>query len=262
MRRRRQTHKRGRTRPRRMALIDALFEDGQFELPTEGIAVDLGYGDAPTTCVEWAAALKPHFPQLSVIGVEVEPARVEAARTLCHDLEFREGDFELRCCPETVSAIRCMNVLRGYGLDEALAARDLMLSRLTPRGLLIEGTSDTEGHLLGAHFWRATGDGPGVYEGLLLATDFTRGFAPRMFRDVLPRDLRRHVIPGEAIFDVLEHFEGLTAAARVPGANNETVFKQAATQLAEQRSDIVVLASGRSESGSLLWRPERPSPRS
>ena len=44
------------------------------------LAVDLGYGRLPVTTLEFAARLRAVAPDLSVVGLEIEPERVEAAR--------------------------------------------------------------------------------------------------------------------------------------------------------------------------------------
>lgn len=94
-----------------------------------------------------------------------------------------------------------MNVLRGYREEDVEPARLMMREGLVDDGLLIEGSTDTEGHVLVAHLWR------GSRRELLFHTDFSRGFSPWLFRDWLPRDLRRGVKPGTSIHALLSDWD-------------------------------------------------------
>ena len=260
MRRRRHTLNRGRTRKGRIELLDQLFESAFFELPEQGHAVDLGYGDSPVTTLDWATALKSGAHKLKVVGVETDSSRVQTAKDLeAGGVCFYQGSFDLYPLGlDSIAVIRCMNVLRGYPLESVKSAQAAMLKSLIPGGLLLEGSTDTEGHLLTSHIWRRSDNGV-AYEGLLLATDFRRGFSPRMFRDVLPRDLRRHVKPSEPIFEFLEHFETLTNQMR---GNHETLpqlFVAVGRRLEEERTDI--LGGSLLAHGVICWRPEKPSKR-
>ena len=259
MRRRRQTLNRGRTRKGRIELLDRLFEANFFELPEQGHAVDLGYGDSPVTTLDWATALSSGAHRFKVIGVETDASRVRRAvkEFEADGIYFYQGGFDLGLLGlESIAVIRCMNVLRGYPLESVKSAQIAMLKSLVPGGLLLEGSTDTEGHLLTAHLWRRS-EQSATYEGLLMATDFRRGFSPRMFRDVLPRDLRRHVKPGEPVFEFLEHFETLTNEMR---GNHETLlqlFVAAGRRLEAERTDT--LGGTLLAQGVIRWRPENPS---
>ena len=92
-----------------------------------------------------------------------------------------------------------MNVLRAYREDELPPIRAALLAPLAEGGLLLEGSTDTEGHVTAVHLVRAGRSAPA----LLLHTDLARGFSPWLFRDVLPRDLRRSVKPGQPIHTAL-----------------------------------------------------------
>ena len=46
----------------------------------EPLAVDLGYGRLPVTTLELAARLRTIRPDVRVIGLEIDPSRVESAR--------------------------------------------------------------------------------------------------------------------------------------------------------------------------------------
>jgi hypothetical protein len=83
-----------------------------------------------------------------------------------------------------------MNLLRSYPVDEAPAALRALGAGLVEGGLLVEGTCGPAGEVLTAS-WIRRRDGALVREALLLNTDFSGGFAPKMFWPRLPRDLRR-----------------------------------------------------------------------
>jgi hypothetical protein len=74
---------------------------------------------------------------------------------------------------------------------------------LAEGGLLLEGSTDLEGRITACHLLRRRG-GALAREGLLLHTDGTRGYSPWLFRDVLPRDLRREVRPGTPLHACLQ----------------------------------------------------------
>ncbi|MEO1266545.1 MAG: class I SAM-dependent methyltransferase [Myxococcota bacterium] len=174
------------------------------------VFVDLGCGERPWTTVESAARFREVWPGLPVVGVEIHPGRVAAAQAWSDGTRTRfvEGGFELGAVGHRVRLLRAMNVLRQYRPEDVAKAHAQMGARLVEGGLLVEGTCDKHGQTLAAHLMRQRG---GVLrrESLLMTTDFSRGFAPLLFRDVLPRDLRRRVVPGEPIHAL---FEAWTAA--------------------------------------------------
>jgi hypothetical protein len=95
-----------------------------------------------------------------------------------------------------------MNVLRGYREEEVPALHEALGAALIDGGLLLEGSTDTEGHVTVVGLMRKR-SGQLRREALLFHTDFSRGFSPWLFRDWLPRDLRRQVKPATAIHSLL-----------------------------------------------------------
>ena len=114
------------------------------------VVVDLGFGASPITAVELRARLLKVNPSVRVVGVEIERERVERGLALAEPgLDFTHGGFETPL-PKGLPAatiIRAFNVLRQYDESEVAAAWQLMQSRLTTGGLLIEGTCDEIGRL-------------------------------------------------------------------------------------------------------------------
>lgn len=178
---------RPRTRAGRLAALDAwLMHEVPELLDGRGCIVDVGFGLTPVTTEELARAV----PGVRVVGVDRHEAKSET-------VELRVGGFEVVEQLAPVAVVRAMNVLRGYREDEVEPAREVMCRGLVADGLLIEGSTDTEGHVLVAHLRRAS------RRELLFHTDFTRGFSPWLFRDWLPRDLRRSATPGTWIHAAL-----------------------------------------------------------
>jgi hypothetical protein len=114
------------------------------------VVVDLGFGASPITAIELRARLMKVNPSVRVVGVEIERERVERGLAVAEPgLDFTHGGFETPL-PNGVAAatiIRAFNVLRQYSEADVQAAWRLMQSRLTPDGLLIEGTCDEIGRL-------------------------------------------------------------------------------------------------------------------
>ncbi len=182
---------RPRTRSGRLAALDAWLVHSVPELlDGRGCIVDVGYGLTPVTTEELARLV----PGVRVVGVDVHAGESS-------EVELRVGGFETCLELAPVAVVRAMNVLRGYREEDVEPARVAMRKGLVDDGLLIEGSTDTEGHVLVAHLWR------GARRELLFHTDFTRGFSPWLFRDWLPRDLRRGVKPGTSIHAALSGWD-------------------------------------------------------
>jgi hypothetical protein len=145
---------RGTTNPNRLRRIDRYLSQLSYlrTLPNP-LAVDLGYGKTPVTAVELLGRLAKVAPDIRVLGIEIDPARVSEAKSLAHSrLAFEHGGFEVPI-PKVfsdrvdVDLIRALNVLRQYSESEVLSAWSLMQSRLSKDGLIIEGTSDEIGRI-------------------------------------------------------------------------------------------------------------------
>lgn len=191
---------RGKSRPGRLRLLDAWLlaearplltrRDGAF---AGAVTVDLGLGAVPWTTRELVAALRTVDPGAEVIGVDIDPGRVADARKLeaMPGLRFQVGGFDLPRSP-AIRLVRAMNVLRQYDPADVPAAHEALRRAVLPGGLVIEGSTSRGGDTLAAHLlWGPGRPGePPVPDALLFMTDFSVGFAPRMFARCLPRDLR------------------------------------------------------------------------
>lgn len=211
------------------------------------VVVDVGLGDRPDTTLELQAAL----PWLRVIGVDHDPARVAAARALAPGLDARVGGFDLPLGPdEPARVVRCFNVLREYRPEQAAPARRRLAASLLEGGLLVEGSSDATGSVAVALLCRRLAGGLAP-EGLLLATDASRGFAPRMFRDWFPRDLRRFA-PGSPLRRLLDDWTRAFDALRAGGLRDPRALFEASAR-AVPRIDATRAAEGR-----VVWRGPGP----
>ena len=145
---------RGTTNPNRLRRVDRYISSLTFLKETDQpLAVDLGYGRTPVTAVELLSRLRKVAPQIKVLGIEIDPARVAEAKPLEHSLlSFTHGGFEIPIPPEfssrkDVDLIRALNVLRQYSESEVQPAWEKMQSRPSENGLIIEGTSDELGRV-------------------------------------------------------------------------------------------------------------------
>ncbi len=154
-----------------------------------GRALDVGLGTSPDTTVAFARALRARWPEVAVVGLDNVPARVDAARGLAPGVQFVCEDLFAAPTGTGFDVVRAINVLRSFPPATARAGRAQLWARLRPRGWLLEGSTDKGGDC-GA-LYIVPKDAPARESRLLLFCDERRGFAPRMFRGVLPQDLAR-----------------------------------------------------------------------
>ncbi|MEU6380954.1 class I SAM-dependent methyltransferase [Streptomyces sp. NPDC046909] len=202
---------RGTTNPNRLRRMDrwiAAVHGGELRRAADPVAVDLGYGAAPWTAVELLARLRTVAPRARVVGVEIEPARVAAAKPYEREgLEFRHGGFEIPV-PQRPMLIRAANVLRQYDEGEVAEVWGRLCARLAPGGLLVEGTCDEIGR---RHVWVALGaEGPRT---VTFATRLGSLERPSDLAERLPKALIHRNVPGEPVHAFLRDFDRAWAAA-------------------------------------------------
>lgn len=218
--------------------------------------VDAGFGEHPWTTLESAESFRALNPDLPVVGVELELPRVESAQAHADALtSFRQGGFDLPLRPgEGVRLIRAMNLLRGYRPEDVPGIHQKLGGALLEGGLLVEGSTDAPGAVLVAHLLRRVPVGL-VREALLFHTDFSRGFAPVLFRDWLPRDFRRRVKPGEPIHAFFADWTAAWQEAREAGHTEPPeAFRHSVLRLASGVEGLVTDAWLLGH-GYLLWKP-------
>ncbi|MGW2864011.1 class I SAM-dependent methyltransferase [Streptomyces sp. NPDC001205] len=202
---------RGTTNPNRLRRMDRWIADAHgaaLRRAAAPVAVDLGYGAAPWTAVELLQRLRTAAPAISVVGIEIEPARVAAARPYEREgLTFRHGGFEVPLA-EPPMLIRAANVLRQYDEAEVAAVWARLCARLAPGGLLVEGTCDEIGR---RHVWVALDrSGPRT---VTFATRLGSLERPSDLAERLPKALIHRNVPGEPVHAFLRDFDRAWAAA-------------------------------------------------
>ncbi|NEB76963.1 class I SAM-dependent methyltransferase [Streptomyces sp. SID14478] len=202
---------RGTTNPNRLRRMDrwiAAAHGAALRRADDPVAVDLGYGAAPWTAVELLARLRETAPHARVVGIEIEPARVAAAKPYEREgLTFRHGGFELPL-PEPPLLVRAANVLRQYDEEQVPGVWRRLCARLAPDGLLVEGTCDEIGR---RHVWVALGpEGPRT---VTFATRLGSLGTPSDLAERLPKALIHRNVPGEPVHAFLRDFDRAWAAA-------------------------------------------------
>ena len=161
------------------------------------LVVDLGYGASQVTTLELRDRLRAVRPDVRVVGVEIDPARVAAARDLADEtLDFVLGGFELPLPGNGRPVlVRAFNVLRQYAETEVPHAWDTVRERLAPGGLLVDGTCDEVGRRAA---WVAVRreDGP---TSLTLSLRLAGLDAPSDVAERLPKVLIHHNVPGTRV---------------------------------------------------------------
>ena len=148
---------RGTTNPSRLRRVDRWITQAQrsvlraIERP---LLVDLGFGASPVTTVELYRRVRAVVPDAEVVGLEIDPERVAAARRRLAalraagdelaGLSFGVGGFELPVARRP-ALVRAFNVLRQYQEEQAWAAWSRLRAGLAAGGVLVEGTCDEIG---------------------------------------------------------------------------------------------------------------------
>jgi len=269
---------RGKTAPNRLRSADGFLASYDTALITRednlyhrSFYLDLGYGAEPTTTLESARRLRRLNPGLPVLGVEIEPDRVQ--RALPHagkNTFFRLGgfNFPLGTWPdgsaETVRLVRAFNVLRQYGEDEVGPAYESIMKQILPGGLLMDGTSDPFGRIWTASMLRkpaAAEEGTSyTMEALVLGANLRLSLDIDAFQTRLPKSFIHQMVPGHPVFTFMEAFK---AAARETRSHNvwgpRAWFMATGKALKNQGYDIM-----RSEKwlrrGWLVWRNPNSEP--
>ena len=208
---------RGTTAPNRLRRVDRWLLGTHEHLlgraPERALAVDLGYGAYPVTTVEWAERLWTRRPDLEVLGLEIDPARVAAGAAYRRPgLDFRLGGFELPVPREPV-LLRAFNVLRQYEESAVAEVWAGLCGRLAPGGLLMEGTCSENGRIA---VWVGLGrPGPRT---LSFAARLGSLESPGVFAARLPKALIHRNVPGEPVHAFLRDWDRAWAACAPLGA--------------------------------------------
>jgi len=203
---------RGTTNPNRLRRVDRFIANqAVMREALNPVVVDLGFGANPTTTIELLARLEKVNPATRVVGIEINRERVATALPFeTENLRFIFGGFEIPLPEwgvEKVSVIRVMNVLRQYEESEVLPAWQLMQSRLSDSGIIVEGTCDEIGRL--ASWITLDSNGPKT---LTLSYRLSSVTEPSKIAERLPKALIHHNIPGTPINKLLSDLDRAWAA--------------------------------------------------
>lgn len=209
---------RGTTNPNRLRRVDRWLAASPavsrlLRHAEDPLVVDLGYGAHGVTTVELAQRLRAAHQRVRVLGLELDPERVVAAMPSAQPpwLDFRLGGFELAGTQPVV--VRAFNVLRQYAEKEVPAAWRLMLDRMAPGGLLVEGTCDEVGRL--CSWITLSGSGP---RSLTVSYKLSTLERPSTVAERLPKALIHHNVPGERVHEFLSTLDACWATAAPHGA--------------------------------------------
>jgi len=195
---------RGTTNPNRLRRVDRFIAALPLIRQTpEPIVVDLGFGASPITAVELLARLSKVNPQTQVVGIEIERERVDRGLAVATaSLHFTHGGFEAplpKNLGPNIDVIRAFNVLRQYDESEVAGAWAIMQGRLSPSGVLVEGTCDEIGRL--ASWITLTKSTP---QSLTLSLRLQGLDLPSKVAERLPKALIHHNLPGQPIHEFLQ----------------------------------------------------------
>ncbi|HSV65458.1 MAG TPA: class I SAM-dependent methyltransferase [Mycobacteriales bacterium] len=196
---------RGTTHQNRLRRVDRWIvgtQASRLRDATDPLVVDLGYGASPVTTIELADRLRAVRPDVRVLGLELDPGRVTAARPFADPpgLDFDRGGFEL--AGRRPVLVRALNVLRQYDAAAVTEAWQTMCARLGPGGLLVEGTCDEIGRRA---CWVAL-DASGPLT-LTLSARMATIEAPSELAERLPKALIHRNVPGEPVHAFLAAFD-------------------------------------------------------
>ena len=206
---------RGTTNTNRLRRVDRwIARHPALRRAADPLVVDLGYGASGVTALELEARLRRTRPDVEVLGLEIDPARVARARAQLEAVRagatpfatgarvaFGLGGFEVPLpSGRRAAVIRAFNVLRQYDEPEVAAAWARMAARLAPGGLLVEGTCDELGRV---STWVAIG-ADGAPASLTISVRLSAGsgsgdWRPSIAAERLPKALIHRNVPGERV---------------------------------------------------------------
>ncbi len=196
---------RGTTNPNRLRRVDRFLAGPLASLLRSAeeppVVVDLGYGARGVTVVELHQRLGRVRPDVRVAGLEIDPERVAAASVWAQpDRVFLRGGFEVPLPPgwPAPAIIRAFNVLRQYDEADVEPAWAMLRSRLSPGGMIVEGTCDEIGRR--ASWVTLDAHGPVWFTTSLRLTGLDR---PSDVAERLPKALIHHNTPGRGVHDWL-----------------------------------------------------------
>lgn len=199
---------RGTTNTNRLRRVDRwIARHPVLRRADDPLVVDLGYGASGVTALELEARLRRARPDVEVVGLEIDPARVARAREqlvavragrtpFAPDarVSFARGGFEVPL-PRRPAIVRAFNVLRQYDEADVADAWARMCARLAPGGMLVEGTCDELGRIC---TWIELG-ADAAPRSLTLSLRLAGLDSPAIAAERLPKALIHRNVPGEPV---------------------------------------------------------------
>ncbi|WP_158865388.1 class I SAM-dependent methyltransferase [Leifsonia sp. AG29] len=223
---------RGTTNTNRLRRVDRWIAAlPELRRASDPLVVDLGYGASGVTAFELHHRLARVRPDVEVLGLEIEPARVRRAEEQLAEvragatpfaadarISFGLGGFEVPLpAGRLATVIRAFNVLRQYDESDVATAWQRMRARLQPGGVLVEGTCDELGRISS---WVALDpQGPRTLTVSLRLHDLE---APSVVAERLPKALIHRNVPGERVHAFLTELDRLWRVHSPLGAYGPT----------------------------------------
>ena len=201
-------HTRGKTAENRLRQVDVYVALALADTLRSGepLVVDLGFGARPWTALEMADRLARVNPRVRVLGVEIDPDRVEDAMPFADPprVDFAVGGFNLTAVlgGRRARLVRAYNVLRQYDEREVAEALMRTAEALEPGGVLLEGTSNPTGAMVAFDVWRKVGGGSSAgprleHLALVFGTNFREARDPADYQTILPKRLIHRMLDDE-----------------------------------------------------------------
>lgn len=205
---------RGTTNTNRLRRVDRwIARHPVLRRTDDPLAIDLGYGASGVTAFELEARLRRSRADVEVVGLEIDPARVQRATAQLVEVRagrtpfapdarvsFARGGFEVPLpAGRRPAVIRAFNVLRQYDEADVAGAWALMASRLAPGGIVVEGTCDELGRIC---TWVELGDDASP-RSLTISLRLAQLDSPGIAAERLPKALIHRNVPGERVHDFL-----------------------------------------------------------
>ena len=209
---------RGTTNTNRLRRVDRwIARHPVLRRTADPLVVDLGYGASGVTAFELEARLRRARPDVEVLGLEIDPARVARAREQLAEVRagrgvftpdarvsFGRGGFEVPVPGgRSPAVIRAFNVLRQYDEGEVAGAWARMAARLQPGGILAEGTCDELGRIC---TWVEVG-ADAIPRTLTISLRLAGLESPAVAAERLPKALIHRNVPGERVHAFLSALE-------------------------------------------------------
>lgn len=200
---------RGTTNTNRLRRVDRWMQELNVLRTTDDpLVVDLGYGASAVTSLELHHRLARRHADVGVLGLEIDPARVSGANAQLAEVRagltgfdvdarvgFALGGFEVPTPGNRkADVIRALNVLRQYDEPDVVPAWRMLVSRLRPDGVLVDGTSDEIGRVAA---WVDVG--PAGPRSLTISLRLSGLEKPSIVAERLPKILIHRNVPGEHV---------------------------------------------------------------